>query len=60
MPAGHTANGAYWMSSDGKWITSSFYMENLPDYIQKINDNNTAQNYLKGDWEVKMGIHVII
>jgi predicted AlkP superfamily pyrophosphatase or phosphodiesterase len=52
LPAGHTANGAYWMSSDGKWITSSFYMENLPDYIQKINDNNTAQNYLKGNWEV--------
>ena len=52
LPAGHTANGAYWMNSDGKWITSSFYMENLPDYIQKINDNNTAQNYLKGNWEV--------
>ncbi len=52
LPAGHTANGAYWMDSDGKWITSSFYMENLPDYIQKINDNNTAQNYLKGNWEV--------
>ena len=53
LPAGHTANGAYWMSSDGKWITSSFYMENLPDYIQKINDNNTAQNYLKGNWKVE-------
>ena len=52
LPAGHTANGAYWMNSEGKWITSSFYMENLPGYIQKINDNNTAQNYLKGNWEV--------
>ena len=52
LPAGHTANGAYWMSSDGKWITSSFYMQSLPDYIQTINDNNTAQNYLKGNWEV--------
>ena len=33
-------------------FTSSFYMQSLPDYIQKINDNNTAQNYLKGNWEV--------
>ncbi len=52
LPAGHAADGAYWMSSEGKWITSSFYMENLPDYIQKINGNNTAQNYLKGEWKV--------
>jgi len=53
LPAGHSANGAYWMNSDGKWITSSFYMESLPDYVQKINNNNTLQNYLKGEWSVK-------
>ena len=41
LPAGHAANGAYWMSSDGKWITSSFYMESLPDYIQTINMEDT-------------------
>jgi len=29
LPAGHAANGAYWMNSDGKWITSSFYMASL-------------------------------
>ena len=53
LPAGHAANGAYWMSSDGKWITSSFYMESLPDYIQTINDNNTASSFLKGEWKVE-------
>ena len=53
LPAGHAADGAYWLSSDGKWITSSFYMNDLPNYIQKINNNNTAQSYLKGEWEVK-------
>ncbi|MEC9209289.1 MAG: alkaline phosphatase family protein [Bacteroidota bacterium] len=53
LPAGHSANGAYWMDSEGKWITSSFYMAALPDYIQKINETNPAQNYLKGMWEVK-------
>jgi predicted AlkP superfamily pyrophosphatase or phosphodiesterase len=53
LPAGHSANGAYWMDSDGKWITSSFYMQALPDYIQKINEMNPSQNYLKGLWEVK-------
>jgi predicted AlkP superfamily pyrophosphatase or phosphodiesterase len=52
LPAGHSANAAYWMDSEGKWITSSFYMQALPDYIQKINETNPAQNYLKGMWEV--------
>tara|TARA_B110000967_G_C18743796_1_gene489150 strand:- start:31 stop:1020 length:990 start_codon:yes stop_codon:yes gene_type:complete len=28
-------------------------MQDLPDYIQQINDNNAAQNYLKGEWKVK-------
>ena len=53
LPAGHSANGAFWLSSDGKWITSSFYMDQLPDYIKTINDNNPSENYLKGEWAVK-------
>ncbi len=53
LPAGHAANAAYWMDSEGKWITSSFYMNNLPDYVEKINDNNPSQNYLEGVWSVK-------
>ena len=47
LPAGHSADGAYWMDSEGKWITSSFYMQSLPYYIEKINNNNPAQKYLK-------------
>jgi len=53
LPAGHSADGAYWMDSEGKWITSSFYMQSLPYYIEKINNNNATQNYLKDLWEVK-------
>ncbi|CAI8201239.1 MAG: Alkaline phosphatase PafA [Cryomorphaceae bacterium] len=53
LPAGHSANGAFWLSSDGKWITSSFYMNQLPDYIKTINDNNPSETYLKGEWAVK-------
>ena len=53
LPAGHTANAAYWMNGDGKWISSSFYMQNLPNYIQQINDGNSIQKYLKGDWSIQ-------
>jgi len=52
LPAGHSADAAYWLSSEGTWITSSFYMDNLPDYVDKIN-NNQLQNYLKGMWSVE-------
>jgi len=52
LPAGHSANGAYWMDSEGKWITSSFYMQSLPYYIEKINNSNPTQKYLKNTWEV--------
>ena len=53
LPAGHSANGAYWMDSEGKWITSSFYMQAIPPYIEKINNNNPSYKYLKNTWEVK-------
>ena len=52
LPAGHSANGAYWMDGEGKWITSSFYMQSLPDYIESINNNNTVEKYLMNTWEV--------
>ena len=53
LPAGHSANGAYWLDSEGKWITSSYYMQELPNYMQKLNDNNPSYRYLKGMWEVQ-------
>ena len=31
------------LGNNGKWITSSFYMESLPDYIQEINDRNDVE-----------------
>ena len=53
LPAGHTADAAYWMDGEGKWITSSYYMQSLPEYVQQINDRNDVQKYLKGEWKVK-------
>ena len=53
LPAGHAANAAYWMDSEGKWITSSFYMQSLPSYIEKINNNNPSYKYLQKTWESK-------
>ena len=51
LPAGHTADGAFWLNNEAQWITSTFYMQELPKYVEEINANNPAYTYLQG----KMG-----
>ena len=49
LPAGHTANAAYWFhgQDEGKWITSSFYASALPDWVRKFNNSKIPESYLK-------------
>lgn len=52
LPAGHFGDGAYWYdSSSGRWITSSFYMNELPEWVDRFNENNKATTYIK-DWHL--------
>lgn len=38
LPAGHSADGAYWWdTSAGQFITSTFYMDKLPDWVTAFN-----------------------
>lgn len=52
LPAGHTANGVYWFDGgkNGEWVSSSFYMENLPKWVLDFNKSGKADNYLKTPW----------
>ncbi|NNC50878.1 MAG: alkaline phosphatase family protein [Flaviramulus sp.] len=51
LPAGHTANAAYWWDYDhdgnGNWITSSFYMNDLPKWVKDFNASNISESYFK-------------
>lgn len=49
FPAGHTANAAYWFQGEkeGNWISSSFYMNTLPDWVTKFNESGVANSYFK-------------
>jgi predicted AlkP superfamily pyrophosphatase or phosphodiesterase len=52
LPAGHTANAAYWYDSkDGSWITSSFYMKELPQWVKDFNAAKLSQKYIAGGWQ---------
>ena len=59
LPVGHTANAAYWYDAGNKnqWITSSFYMGELPDWVKAFNSNNKADEYLNETWETLYDIN---
>lgn len=52
LPAGHTANAAYWYhgKNENNWITSSYYMNELPDWVKDFNADNKADQYLSEPW----------
>lgn len=57
LPAGHTANAAYWYDTEvGKFISSSFYMNKLPNWVKKFNKRNLPDQYLAGKWETLLPI----
>ena len=51
LPAGHFADAAYWFEGkSGNWISSTFYMEKLPLWVDSFNKEQLADKYLKQDW----------
>jgi predicted AlkP superfamily pyrophosphatase or phosphodiesterase len=59
LPAGHTANAAYWFNGElnGQWISSSYFMESLPKWVTDFNNSEKAENYLKNPWETLYDIN---
>lgn len=55
LPAGHSANAAYWYD-DGKWITSTFYMDALPAWVEKVNAKDLPGKYMSKDWNTLLPI----
>lgn len=61
LPAGHTANAAYWFDdASGGWITSTYYMQELPAWVKKLNDQKLPEKYLKKDWNTLYPINTYI
>ncbi|MCL7763312.1 alkaline phosphatase family protein [Polaribacter sp. Z014] len=53
LPAGHSANAAYWYDGGNfnTWVTSTFYMNKLPKWVKDFNANNKADTYLNTPWK---------
>ena len=53
FPAGHSANAAYWFDNKtGNWITSTYYSNELPAWVQKYNNRRVADSLMKKDWNL--------
>lgn len=61
LPAGHTANGAYWYDgSTGNWITSTYYRNDLPNWVQSFNDAKWVDKYYEGGWNTLYPIETYV
>ena len=52
LPAGHFANGVYWYSKTGAFISSTFYGASLPEWVTEFNNEKRYMNYINGGWDL--------
>jgi len=53
LSAGHAANAAYWFdNSTGTWMTSSYYIPALPEWVNDFNAMKFSDAYLNSTWNL--------
>ena len=57
LPGGHTANAAYFYDAiSEKWTSSTYYMKELPKWVQDFNDRKLPQKFMQQDWNTLLPI----
>jgi hypothetical protein len=51
LPAGHTGDAYWYEGSTGNFVTSSFYRDSLPSWLELFNSQGRALSYLEAAWE---------
>lgn len=53
LSAGHAADAAFWFdNSTGTWMSSTYYMEKLPSWVNDFNAMRYSDTYLNGSWSL--------
>lgn len=53
LPAGKSADAAYWFDEKtGKFITSFYYLNELPNWVTKFNNSDKVNSYLDKEWNL--------
>jgi predicted AlkP superfamily pyrophosphatase or phosphodiesterase len=51
LPGGHLSDGSYWYDfSNGKFISSTFFVDSLPNWVNDFNGKNYMNSYTKKEW----------
>jgi predicted AlkP superfamily pyrophosphatase or phosphodiesterase len=55
LPAGHSANAAYWYEGkSGNFITSTYYMNQLPEWVNRFNDRKLVDSLYTLGWNTAL------
>jgi hypothetical protein len=55
LPAGHSANAAFWFDDkEGKWISSTYYMSQLPEWVNQFNTKQQPDSFMAQDWKTML------
>jgi predicted AlkP superfamily pyrophosphatase or phosphodiesterase len=54
LPIGRTGDAAYWFHADGDgaWVSSSWYMNTLPQWVRDFNARGLPRQYLDRTWDL--------
>lgn len=57
LPGGHLSNGSYWFDySVGKFITSTFFMDDLPKWVKEFNEKEYPRKSMNETWSTLLDI----
>ena len=57
LSAGHTATAAYWFDiQNGNFISSDYYMDSLPTWVNEFNSKGIPDAYMEQDWNTILPI----
>ncbi|MDG1332205.1 MAG: alkaline phosphatase family protein [Crocinitomicaceae bacterium] len=57
LPGGHMSDGSYWYDyNSGKFITSTFFKDEMPSWVDQFNNKKYVDSYLKQTWEPLMDL----
>ena len=58
LPAGHNPTGAYWFDdSTGNFVTSSYYMNDLPQWMKNFNAQNLPEKLVANGWNTLLPLN---
>ncbi|MCI1779559.1 MAG: alkaline phosphatase family protein [Bacteroidales bacterium] len=55
LPAGHNPTAAFWLDDEsGHFVTSSYYMNDLPQWVKNFNNAGNIEKLIAGGWHTAL------